>query len=480
MKKTRKAMALGLAMALALGGIEPGLATINVFAAENGIQTTADETREEITLTSDQLNNETLKGMDLTNKIIHLDPSITSIANHTFDHLNLSNSVLDFTGLTGTIDTGSIFGYTVLENTVFNFGDVEELYFGNYSKTFSNVYINVKTAKSVKISGGSTGTIHFSGSNILKAYFSYCTVHNSNILSTTYINHCTINDSNMKVASELSELKTFKDTNFYNSTISFNCDEMSGYINTDSCKYYNTKVVIEGNTIYREFFKNSVFDDKSSLKTNDNVVINILAFQNAILPECTFKPSKIESYAFDNCNTNNITLDLSVVQTISNKAIDKKFKNELIFPDTPITLENNAIAYYLDRYTSDGVITIPENITVDGKFLEGADLTGITKVIVKGFLKNSTYSGSDGTENIDLVLMHGNNTYGNGEGWKSVYYPNDGGITKHYYDNQTVGTINVGKKDQVYIGYDVYADKIYYDGGILHNGSGSGKIKTNK
>ena len=378
MKKTRKAMALGLAMALALGGIEPGLATINVFAAENGIQTTADETREEITLTSDQLNNETLKGMDLTNKIIHLDPSITSIANHTFDHLNLSNSVLDFTGLTGTIDTGSIFGYTVLENTVFNFGDVEELYFGNYSKTFSNVYINVKTAKSVKISGGSTGTIHFSGSNILKAYFSYCTVHNSNILSTTYINHCTINDSNMKVASELSELKTFKDTNFYNSTISFNCDEMSGYINTDSCKYYNTKVVIEGNTIYREFFKNSVFDDKSSLKTNDNVVINILAFQNAILPECTFKPSKIESYAFDNCNTNNITLDLSVVQTISNKAIDKKFKNELIFPDTPITLENNAIAYYLDRYTSDGVITIPENITVDGKFLEGADLTGIT------------------------------------------------------------------------------------------------------
>ena len=103
MKKSRKAMALGLAMTLALGGIEPGLATINVFAAENGIQATADETREEITLTSDQLNNETLKGMDLTNKIIHLDPSITSIANHTFDNLDLSNSVLDFTGLTEEI-----------------------------------------------------------------------------------------------------------------------------------------------------------------------------------------------------------------------------------------------------------------------------------------------------------------------------------------------------------------------------------------
>lgn len=128
MKKSRKAMALGLAMALAIGGIEPGLATINVFAAENGIQTTADETKEEITLTSDQLNNETLKGMDLTNKIIHLDPSITnvtSIADHTFDGLNLSNSVLDFTCLTGDICfnnllNGNLGNRMNLENTTLN------------------------------------------------------------------------------------------------------------------------------------------------------------------------------------------------------------------------------------------------------------------------------------------------------------------------------------------------------------------------
>ena len=77
----------------------------------------------------------------------------------------------------------------------------------------------------------------------------------------------------------------------------------------------------------------------------------------------------------------------------------------------------------MDRYTSDGVITIPENITIDGsKFLEGADLTGITKVIVKGALLNIDYSGSDGTENIDLVLIDHNSLYGHGEGWKSVYY----------------------------------------------------------
>lgn len=37
MKKSRKAMALGLAMTLALGGIEPGLATINLNYSRSSI-----------------------------------------------------------------------------------------------------------------------------------------------------------------------------------------------------------------------------------------------------------------------------------------------------------------------------------------------------------------------------------------------------------------------------------------------------------
>lgn len=396
MKKSRKAMALGLAMALALGGIEPGLATINVFAAENGIQTTADETREEITLTSDQLNNETLKGMDLTNKIIHLDPSITSIADDTFDNLNLSNSVLDFTGLTGDMCFSSVMSNSLgtnmnLENTTFNFGDITNLTFSYSDSTFSNVYINVNTVEKVDISHES-GLIHLDCSNdeFISDELKNCIVHNANIISPG------------ELYSEC-----FMNSEFHDCTIILNIDDPWNYKkHAYSSKFYNTKVKINSKRIPELCFGNAIFDDKSSLEVSDKIEIGAQAFKNATLPECVFKPPMIDGGAFANCDTSKVTLDLSDTKNIYGNALNYSFK-KIIPPNNDIEISGNSIIYFLDNYISDDVITIPENITLGSSgFLEDADLTQITKVIVKGKINSLGSSSSENTRNIDLILTN--------------------------------------------------------------------------